>query len=232
MKDGAAILDPSPAPVWTWPVDPLSYDRAAELAPVERERMGRLVKRFEAGGRGWHKAARPALARLLVPAHDTLDYIGATTTEKRNNTVPTTVICLLIRAMHPRPFVLGFLPGAVGRDARGRLPRLRRPTALRQTPVSNPSRWHTFCAGPTGSAVSPPMLWLRRYSGPMSSIPSSPSWRPISKAGATTSEGTSSACEWRSDAPCPFTRGTDLGRKDQPAAPPPGNPAERRDRGA
>ena len=62
--------------------------------------MRRLVDRFAAGGRGWHKSARPALARLLAPLHDTLDHLGATTTEKRNNTVRTTVICLLIRAMH------------------------------------------------------------------------------------------------------------------------------------
>lgn len=104
MKDGGTILDP--APVWTWPVDPQSYDRAAELSPAEREHMGRLVRRFAAGGRGWHKTARPALARLLAPLHNTLDHIGATTTEKRNNTVRTTVICLLIRAMyrHDRSF--------------------------------------------------------------------------------------------------------------------------------
>ncbi len=62
--------------------------------------MGRLVGRFAAGGRGWHKAARPALERLLRPLHDTLDHLGATITEKRNYTVRTTVVCLLIRAMH------------------------------------------------------------------------------------------------------------------------------------
>jgi len=32
--------------------------------------------------------------------HDTLDHLGATATEKRNYTVRTTVVCLLIRAMH------------------------------------------------------------------------------------------------------------------------------------
>lgn len=85
---------------WAWPIDVARYDRAAGLSAAEREHMGRLVARFAAGGRGWHVAARPALERLLRPLHDTLDHLGATTTEKRNNTVRTTVICLLIRAMH------------------------------------------------------------------------------------------------------------------------------------
>ena len=85
---------------WAWPIDVARYDRAAELSAAEREHMGRLVDRFAAGGRGWHAAARPALERLLRPLHDTLDHLGATTAEKRNYTVRTTVICLLIRAMH------------------------------------------------------------------------------------------------------------------------------------
>ena len=88
------------APGWTWPVDVVRYDRAAELGTAEREHMGRLVARFTAGGRGWHRQAKPALARLLHPLYDTLDHLGATTTEKRNYTVRTTVVALLIRAMH------------------------------------------------------------------------------------------------------------------------------------
>ena len=88
------------SPDWSWPVDPASYNRAARLSQEERNHMRQLVERFAAGGRGWHKSARPALARLLAPLHDTLDHLGATTTEKRNNTVRTTVICLLVRAMH------------------------------------------------------------------------------------------------------------------------------------
>lgn len=99
-----ALPSPAPrpggAPTWTWPLDVARYDRAADLSQAEREHMGRLVARFAAGGRGWHKAARPALERLLRPLHDTLDHLGATTTEKRNYTVRTTVVCLLIRAMH------------------------------------------------------------------------------------------------------------------------------------
>ena len=85
---------------WAWPIDIACYDCAADLSAAEREHMGRLVARFAAGGRGWHAAARPALERLLRPLHDTLDHLGATTAEKRNNTVRTTVVCLLIRAMH------------------------------------------------------------------------------------------------------------------------------------
>ncbi len=85
---------------WMWPVDIERYDRAAQLSAAECEHMGRLVARFAARGRGWHKQAGPALQRLLHPLHDTLDHLGATRTEKRNRTVRTTVICLLIRAMH------------------------------------------------------------------------------------------------------------------------------------
>lgn len=88
------------APGWAWPIDVARYDRSAELGAAEREHMGRLVARFAAGGRGWHKEARPALARLLRPLHDVLDHLGATTAEKRNYTMRTTVVCLLIRAMH------------------------------------------------------------------------------------------------------------------------------------
>ena len=91
---------PGGAPAWTWPLDVARYDRAADLSPSEREHMGRLVERFAAGGRGWHREARPALERLLHPLHDTLDHLGATITEKRSYTVRTTVVCLLIRAMH------------------------------------------------------------------------------------------------------------------------------------
>lgn len=87
-------------PSWTWPIDVARYDRAASLSPAEREHLGRLVARFAAGGRGWHKEARPALRRLLRPLHDTLDHLGAVATEKRKYTVRTTVVCLLVRAMH------------------------------------------------------------------------------------------------------------------------------------
>lgn len=91
---------PGGAPAWTWPLDLARYDRAADISPAEREHTGRLVERFAAGGRGWHKEARPALERLLRPLHDTLDHLGAVTIEKRSYTVRTTVVCLLIRAMH------------------------------------------------------------------------------------------------------------------------------------
>jgi hypothetical protein len=87
-------------PDWAWPIDIARYDRAAELSPAERAHMDRLVARFDAGGRGWHKEARPTLERLLRPLYDTLDHLGATVTEKRKYTVRTTVVCLLIRNMH------------------------------------------------------------------------------------------------------------------------------------
>ena len=58
-----------------------------------------LVTRFQKGGKVWHKAARPALLRLLTPIEDVLDHLGAVNTIKRKYTIRTTVICLLIRAM-------------------------------------------------------------------------------------------------------------------------------------
>ena len=64
-------------PEWEWPIDVDRYDRSPHLSPQESEHMGRLVARFTAGGKGWHKGARAALARLLHPLEDALDHIGA-----------------------------------------------------------------------------------------------------------------------------------------------------------
>ncbi len=75
------------------------YDRSGELSSDELHNMQILVARFEAGGKGWHKAARPALQRLLQPLEATLDHLGAVNTIKRKYTIRATVICLLIRAM-------------------------------------------------------------------------------------------------------------------------------------
>lgn len=59
---GAAPL-PGGTSGWVWPLDVTRYDRTADLSLAEREHMGRLVGRFAAGGRGWHKEARPALCQ-------------------------------------------------------------------------------------------------------------------------------------------------------------------------
>ncbi len=75
------------------------YDRTHALSADEFHHMQVLVTRFQEGGKGWHKAARPALQRLLRPLEDVLDHLGAVNTIKRKYTIRTTVICLLIRAM-------------------------------------------------------------------------------------------------------------------------------------
>ena len=80
-------------------IDSQRYDRTHQLSADELHHMQVLASRFVEGGKGWHKAARPALQRLLCPLEDTLDHVGAVNAIKRKYTVRTTVICLLIRAM-------------------------------------------------------------------------------------------------------------------------------------
>ena len=75
------------------------YDRTHALSSNEFHHMTLLVTHAQAGGRGWHKEARPALQRLLQPLEAVLDHLGAVNTIKRKYTIRTTVICLLIRAM-------------------------------------------------------------------------------------------------------------------------------------
>ncbi len=80
-------------------IDVEGYDRTHALSADELHHMQVLATRFQEGGKGWHKAARPALQRLLRPLEDVLDHLGAVNTIKRKYTIRTTVICLLIRAM-------------------------------------------------------------------------------------------------------------------------------------
>ncbi len=75
-------------------IDVESYDRTHALSADELHHMRILVTRFQKGGKGWHKAARPALQRLLRPLEVVLDHLGAVNTIKRKNTIRTTVICL------------------------------------------------------------------------------------------------------------------------------------------
>lgn len=94
------IIKVKPQSAWQWPVNLLSYDRAKKLSSLEQEHIKILVDRFAAGGKAWHKEARIILERLLNPLHDVLNYIGVVNTIKRKNTICTTVIFLLIKAMH------------------------------------------------------------------------------------------------------------------------------------
>lgn len=80
-------------------IDVRAYDRTHALSAEELYHMQVLVTRFQEGGKGWHKTARPSLRRLLHPLEDVLDHLGAVNTVKRKYTIRTTVICLLIRAM-------------------------------------------------------------------------------------------------------------------------------------
>ena len=80
-------------------IDVQGYGRTHALSAEELDHMQILVTRFQDGGKGWHKTARPALQRLLRPLEDVLDHLGAVNTAKRKYTIRTTVICLLIRAM-------------------------------------------------------------------------------------------------------------------------------------
>jgi len=85
---------------WAWNDRRASYDRTVSLSPDERDHLAALVNRFQSGKKGWHRGAARALSRLTHPLYETLDYLGATTTEKHNQTVRNTAVCLLIRAMN------------------------------------------------------------------------------------------------------------------------------------
>lgn len=85
---------------WKWPINLATYNRTIILSLIENKHIKILVKRFEAGGKGWHNEARVSLKRLLLPLYDVLDKIGTVNSIKRKYTIRTTVICILIRAMH------------------------------------------------------------------------------------------------------------------------------------
>jgi integrase len=85
---------------WQWPVELGQYDRSHTLINIERAHLQQLVTRATVGLKGWHPAAKPALERILKPLNEVLDHMGATNAIKRLYTIRTTVICLLVRAMH------------------------------------------------------------------------------------------------------------------------------------
>lgn len=83
-----------------WPLDVTLYDQSPALSNQEQEHLALLVARAKEGKKGWHKEAKTALERLLRPLNDVMDHIGATKETKRQYTIRTTAICLLIRTMH------------------------------------------------------------------------------------------------------------------------------------
>lgn len=85
---------------WPWKDNRSDYDRTASLSADESHHLATLVSRFQAGQKGWQRGAASVLSRLTHPLYETLDYLGATTTEKRNQTVRNTAVCLIIRAMN------------------------------------------------------------------------------------------------------------------------------------
>lgn len=85
---------------WPWKDNRSDYDCTVSLSTDERYHLATLVSRFQAGQKGWQRGASSVLTRLTHPLYETLDYLGATTTEKRNQTVRNTAVCLIIRAMN------------------------------------------------------------------------------------------------------------------------------------
>lgn len=85
---------------WPWKDNRSDYDRTVSLSADESHHLATLVSRFQAGQKGWQRGAASVLTRLTHPLYETLDYLGATTTEKRNQTVRNTAVSLIIRAMN------------------------------------------------------------------------------------------------------------------------------------
>ena len=95
------------------PFDAGYYRRPLNLSPIEAEAIGQIISWTQAGKKGWPKAATAPLATLLRPLYEVLDHLGAVNTEKRRYTIRTTVICLLIRAMHRHQCTFWAFPTAV-----------------------------------------------------------------------------------------------------------------------
>lgn len=92
--------DSAPGASWHWPLNLSQYDQNPLLSSQEQEHLALLVARAKAGAKGWHLGAKSALGRLLRPLYDVMDHVGATAETKRQYTIRTTAVCLLIRAMH------------------------------------------------------------------------------------------------------------------------------------
>lgn len=80
--------------------DPTGYEQPIALRAHEQAAVATLLHWTRSGKKGWPAGVKEALAPLLRPLYDLLDYMGSGNAVKRQYTVRTTVVCLLIRAMH------------------------------------------------------------------------------------------------------------------------------------
>jgi integrase len=85
---------------WNWHDDCTGYDRGVDLTQNETFHIAQMQARIAEGKKGWPRGAALALARILLPLDAALDQLCAASKDKRNRTVRTTAIALLIRAMH------------------------------------------------------------------------------------------------------------------------------------
>lgn len=83
-----------------FPFEVTLYERPTELSLSERQALGAIVSWASAGKKGWPPGTKMPIASLLRPLYDLLDHMGVTNTAKRLYTIRTSVIYLLIRAMH------------------------------------------------------------------------------------------------------------------------------------
>lgn len=85
---------------WNWRDDCTRYNRSIELTQDEAFYIGEMQARIAERKKGWPRGATEALIRILLPLDAALDQLCAASKDKRNRTVRTTAIALLIRAMH------------------------------------------------------------------------------------------------------------------------------------
>lgn len=96
---------PAPEPNPTLANEPALFDashypRPLSLDGQEADALRQIMTRTQSGKKGWPVGAKDVLAVLLKPVYEALDHMGADNALKRNYTIRTTVVCLLIRAMH------------------------------------------------------------------------------------------------------------------------------------
>lgn len=91
---------PLPVMRWNWDGNLSRYDRSAALMPDERDQLARFAERIANGRKGWPPGLKSGLTRILEPLYQALDHLGVDATDKRNRTVRSTAVSLLLRAMH------------------------------------------------------------------------------------------------------------------------------------
>lgn len=100
MTDIAANGSTAAGTAGRFPCAATACECPTELSLTERQALGAIVSWTGAGKKGWPPGAKTPLASLLRPLYDLLDQMGVDNTVKRLYTIRTTVICLLVRAMH------------------------------------------------------------------------------------------------------------------------------------